>query len=154
MAKIKLISLALTSSTMLQCAHPCPLLSHLSAVCNWEIELELQSQKLQSSILTGHENTNSSCYSTSGTGYSSHQLLARAIGVAVIRHFGGSLAKMLVDLYFHHYLFPFSRFFFNYPSQPFLSEWYCTLHCDRFFRKFQNFKIFEIACLELILMTN
>ena len=36
----------------------------------------------------------------------------------------------------------------------FRPEWYCTLHCDGFFRKFQNFKIFKIACLELILMTN
>ena len=36
----------------------------------------------------------------------------------------------------------------------FRPEWYCMLHCDGFFRKFQNFKIFKIACLELILMTN
>ena len=35
----------------------------------------------------------------------------------------------------------------------FRPEWYCTLHCDGFLRKFQNFKIFKIACLELILMT-
>ena len=36
----------------------------------------------------------------------------------------------------------------------FRPEWYCTLHCDGFFSKFQNFKTFKIACLELILMTN
>ena len=33
------------------------------------------------------------------------------------------------------------------PNGSFRPEWYCTLHCDGFIRKFQIFKLLKIECL-------